>query len=171
MYTNLLPVQTCTNVPIIRAVRIANGGVYIMFNEPIKPGVILERELTLLGTTQIRAVCIEVTQDDPILVSKAIDGLFVHVNKCIDLIIGIRWLCMYSYQEKLRDSWWGGGGGGGYTVCMEVSACIWSGCVHVWGVSAFISHVKIRGMYNMQLTFVFGPHKYTEWLSLKIILG
>ena len=136
MYTNLLPVQTCTNVPIIRAVRIANGGVYIMFDEPIKPGVILERELTLLGTTQIRAVCIEVTQDDPILVSKAIDGLFVHVNKCVDLIIGIRWLCMYSYQEKLRDSWGGGGGGGGGVhsvyaggVCMYmewVCACVGS---------------------------------------------
>ena len=52
-------------------------------------------------------------------------------------------------------------------VCEGVCVCVWF--IYVDVCCQYI----ICGSYvdNMHLTFVFGPHKYTKWFSLKIVMG
>ena len=58
---------------------------------------------------EIGAVCIKVTQDDPILSAIVIDGLIIDINKCIDFIEGFGGLRVYTNKEELREIWgeWG----------------------------------------------------------------
>ena len=99
--------QTHTNIPIIGTVWTAKSRLYITFNEPFKPRVILERELALFGTIEIGAACIKVPQDDPILVATKVgDSLVIDSHQCIEftVYVGIVGMYVYSHQEKLRDS-------------------------------------------------------------------
>ena len=54
---------------------------------------------------EIGAVCIKVTQDDPILSAIVMDSLIIDINKCIDFTEGFGGLRVYTNKEELRETW------------------------------------------------------------------